>query len=210
MLINDFSADDFLKQFDLLNPSLKILNAGSSSRRFGSNCVNLDIQDKPGVDVVCDILEMPESFNEQFDVVLCTAVLQYCADPFKAARKLHSVLKPGGYLFINAPWIQGYCRDTPDKFRFSKDGLRVVFDDFEIQEIGVSIRPGSAWAYLAYQIAEDFTTNRYANFCIRNVVRFTLLPFRWINSHRPDLHAGAFYLIGRKEEGSSDLCVVEF
>lgn len=152
---------------------------------------------------------MPAEFNGQFDVVICTAVLQYCNNPFKAAKKLLDVLKPGGHLFVEAPWVQGYCIDTPDKFRFSKDGLRVVFSDFDIQEIGTLIRPGSAWAYLAYQIAEDFTANRYVNFIVRNVVQFLLYPFRWINTHKPDFHAGAFYLIGRKRSNESQ-CVVEF
>lgn len=195
MLKHNYTSEQFFNEFLSLNS--RILNAGSKSTRYGDNCLNIDIQQAPGVDIVADIHALPDDIGT-FDAIICTAVLQYCRNPFKVADELYRALKPGGLLFVSAPWIQGYCPDTPDRWRFSADGLREIFKELEIIECEPGIRPGSAFAYLAYQLAEDLTTNRYVNFVARNLVRWGLLPLRWMNTAAAAKNAGSFYLIGRK------------
>lgn len=195
MLIHNYNAERFFT--DYLTPSSRILNAGSKSTRFGKNCINIDIQPAPNVDIVGDIHSLPRDAG-QFDAVICTAVLQYCRNPFLVADEFMQALNPGGYLFVSAPWLQGYCPDTPDRWRFSADGLREVFNKFEIVECAPGIRPGSAWAYLGFQIAEDATRNRYINFALRNAVKWLLWPLRWIETSAQEKLAGSFYLIARK------------
>ena len=142
LIVKDYSASDFLAKYDLLSGGKRILNAGSSSVRYGMNCVNIDIQSKQNVDVVCDIHDLPDSLGD-FDAIVCNGVLQYCHNPQRVAKEFHRVLRPGGYLFVDAPWVQPFCPDTPDRFRFSHIALRSIFADFEIIETGPSIRPGS-------------------------------------------------------------------
>lgn len=189
---------EFLSRYLGGKKDARILNAGSSELRYSDNCVNVDIQNKENVDLVCDIHALPESMSG-FDAVICNAVLQYCANPRTVAREFLRVLKPGGYLFVDAPWMQPYCQDTPDKFRFSDDGLRNVFaTDFEIVESGPSISSGSALAYLAFQVAGHLTSNKYVNFVLGEMVRVLLYPIRWVKTNHESRTAGAFYLICRK------------
>jgi len=196
--VKNYSVHDFLSQYGFLHDEhTRILNAGSSSVRYGANCVNVDIKDKPNVDMICDIHNLPESLGN-FDVVICNAVLQYCTSPQTVARQFLKVLKPRGYLYVDAPWVQPYCPDTPDRFRFSEDGLRTVFSDFEIVETGPSIRPGSAFAFLGVQIAHGLTSNRYINFALARIAAVLLYPFRRIRTKRERNTAGAFYMICRK------------
>lgn len=195
MLIHNYTSQQFFH--DTLSPDMRILNAGSKSTRYGDNCLNIDIQDAHGVDLVADIHNLPDAIG-LFDAIICTAVLQYCRNPFQVAEEFLRVLKPGGHIFISAPWMQGYCPDTPDRWRFSADGLREVFKSFEIIECAPGIKPGSAWAYLGFQIAEDATRNRYVNFALRHLAKWFLWPLRRIETAAQEKLAGSFYLIGRK------------
>jgi SAM-dependent methyltransferase len=197
VLVKNFSESDFLAKYALLGGDKRILNAGSSSVRYGKNCVNVDVQHKDDVDVVCDIHELPESLVG-FDAILCNAVLQYCHSPQKVAKEFYRVLKPGGYLFVDAPWVQPFCPDTPDRFRFSQDALRSVFSDFEIVDSGPSIRSGSAFAMLGIHIAQTLTLSRYINYGLGLAATVLLYPLRWISTTDESKTAGAFYMICRK------------
>ena len=197
LLVKNYSEFDFLRSYRLLDGA-RILNAGSASVRYGTNCVNIDIQQKPNVDIVCDLHALPASLG-LFHAVVCNAVLQYCSEPQRVADEFARLLKPGGLLFVDAPWVQPSCPDTPDRYRFSSDALRSIFSrSLEIVEIGPSIRPGSAFAMLGVEIAANLTTNRWANFLSRQVVQVLLWPFRHVQSAAPERTAGAFYLIARK------------
>lgn len=198
LLYKDYSEYAFIEQYQLLNSEKRILNAGSSTLRYGNNCVNVDIQDKPNVDMVCDIHKLPESIGF-FDAIICNATLQYCDDPKKVAQEFHRVLKSGGYLFVDAPWIQPFCIETPDKLRFSQDALKSYFSNFEQIEIGSSIRSGSAFAMLGVRIAQNMTTNKYINYGLVKLATVLLFPFRWIRTADESKTAGAFYMIARKQ-----------
>ena len=198
LLVKNYSVQNFLDDYHLLGITKRILNAGSSSVRYGENCVNVDIQSKANIDFVCDIHDLPDSLGE-FDAIICNAVLQYCRSPETVAKQFHRVLKPGGYLFIDAPWIQPFCPDTPDRFRFSQDALRQIFSDFKIVEIGPSIRSGSAFAMLGIHMAQNLTRNKYLNYGLSKAASVILYPFRWIASADESQTAGAFYLICQRD-----------
>jgi len=187
------SASQFIADLGMQNP--RILNAGSSSVRFGSNCVNVDIAEKPGVDVVADIHQLPDL--GEFDIVVADAVLQYCVNPEQVADQFYDALRPGGFLYVDAPWVQPYCPDAPDLKRFSREELLRVFSRFEIIDCQPSITSGSAWTYLTYRIAGRLTGNRYVDFVARIAVSLLVWPFKFINSNVGEA-AGAFCLTAKK------------
>lgn len=204
LLYKDYTEYDFLRQYQVLTNQQRILNAGSSSVRYGGNCVNIDIQEKPNVDVVCDLHALPTSLG-QFDAIICNAVLQYCHTPPQAISELYRVLKPGGYLFVDTPWIQPYANDTPDKFRFSQDALKMLFANFEIIQTGSSIRSGSAFLLHGQRIARNLTKNKYLNFGLAKLVTLMLFPCRWVKTADESRTAGAFYIICRKPATDREL-----
>lgn len=197
MYVKNCDEYEFLDRYEVLKRNLRILNAGSAGVRYGDNCLNVDIQPKAGVDVVCDLHELPPSLG-LFDVIICNATLQYCRDPIAVADRFHDLLHDEGYVFVDAPWVQAYCPDTPDRFRFSEDGLRAVFSKFEILEVGPTIRPGSALLQLATSLARNLTPNKYVNFALGKLATGVLYPLRGLRTHREAYSAGAFYLIAQK------------
>jgi S-adenosylmethionine-dependent methyltransferase len=48
----------------------------------------------------CGIQDIPEKFNQQFDLVMNHAVLEWLADPAEAIDTLYQQVKPGGWLSI--------------------------------------------------------------------------------------------------------------
>jgi len=189
-----YTVEDFLKKY--VQPGAKILNAGCGETRYGENCTNVDVVARSGVDVVCNIENL--EFVGVFDTVICNATLQYCRYPRLAAKNLFYALKPGGLIFVDAPWVQGYCANTPDRFRFSQDALKDMFSDFEILACGASIPPGSAFVFLGIKIAGSMTRNKYINFALAKIATALLWPLRGIKTANQAACAGAFYLIGRK------------
>ena len=198
MLVKNFTEYDFLEKYSLLNKDVRILNAGSSSVRYGDNCVNIDIQAKPNVDIVCDIHSLPSSLGK-FDVIILNAVLQYCHSPQLVAEELYKALNDGGYLFCDAPWIQSFCPDTPDRYRFSEDALKSIFSNFTIVDSGPSIRPGSAFSMYGIDIARSLTMNKYINFVLGKIATVLLYPFTFIRTSQENKIAGAFYIICKKD-----------
>lgn len=192
-----FSAEAFVERYELIGRRARILNAGSGTTRFGADCVNIDIQAKPGVDVVCDLHAPPASLG-RFDAVICNAVLQYCREPRVVAANLIALLKPGGLLFVDAPWVQPYCPDTPDRFRFSQEALADLFGMLEIIESGPSLTSGVALHMQACAMAQGATANRYINAALVRVTGAVLYPLRWLSTAGEARTAGAFYLIGRR------------
>ncbi len=195
--VKNYSVFEFLEEFNLLKNDKRILNAGSSSTRFGLNCLNIDIQPKENVDLVCDLHDLPGDIGE-FDAIVCNAVLQYCDNPMRVADNFFRVLKHGGYLFVDVPWVQPFCFDTPDKYRYSEYALKNLFSQFEILRVGPSIRSGSAFVVFGVHIANNITSNKFINYALSKFVGSLLFPFKYLETKNPSWTAGAIFLIGKK------------
>lgn len=58
------------------------------------------------IDYVCDATAIPVP-DGQFDVVLCTEVLEHVPEPIQVIREMARVLKPGGKVLLTAPLGSG-------------------------------------------------------------------------------------------------------
>ena len=56
------------------------------------------------IDYVCDLLEIPLP-DASLDAILCTEVLEHVTDAVAVLREFSRLLKPGGKLFLTAPFI---------------------------------------------------------------------------------------------------------
>jgi SAM-dependent methyltransferase len=176
----------------------RILNVGSKNVRLGADSINLDVVPGDGVDVVGDAHELERHFPEKsFDTVVLSAVLQYCENPQRVIQQAHYVLKPGGMLLLDAPFLQPYCPDGSDLWRFSDDGLRRLCEKhFEIVELNPSFTKGSSVAFI---VQRAFTTrkNRVLAALSGWLVTMAVYPLRYFRGN-DGATAGAFLLVGRK------------
>jgi SAM-dependent methyltransferase len=176
----------------------RVLNVGSKNVKLTRECINLDIAAGPGVDVVGDAHDLASHFPaESFDAVVLSAVLQYCERPHEVLQQAHQVLKPAGLLLIDAPFLQPYCPDGADLWRFTADGLRrLCKDQYEILELSPSITAGPALAFFSQAVA-GARDNKQAAALFGWIVSLIVYPLRYL-PNRSVRTAGAFLLVARK------------
>jgi SAM-dependent methyltransferase len=93
------------------SPLYKCLQIGvphTLDRKFGDNWVSIDLFDnRPCIDHKMDLhnLEFPDNY---FDFIECNAILEHVKNPFKCAEEIKRVLKPGGGVWIEVPFVQAY------------------------------------------------------------------------------------------------------
>jgi SAM-dependent methyltransferase len=101
----------------------RLLDAGAGECQYKKHCGHLEyvsqdvaVYDGKGdaglqtgswdfsqIDIVCDILNIPEP-DGSFDAVLCTEVLEHLTDPVRALDEMARLLRPGGMFIITAPF----------------------------------------------------------------------------------------------------------
>jgi SAM-dependent methyltransferase len=86
-------------------------------------CVNVDIVDYPGVDVVHDLDVTPWPFpDNQFAQVYAKHVFEHLRYPVAFMQQAHRVLSPGGLLHIEVPdWQSKNAYTDPTHVRFCTD-----------------------------------------------------------------------------------------
>ncbi len=70
------------------------------------NVVNTEIYPSASTDVICVGEDLPFE-DDQFDYVLCCAVLEHTRRPWDVAREICRVLRPGGRVLVDYPFLQG-------------------------------------------------------------------------------------------------------
>jgi len=121
--------------------------------------------DKSMIDLFGTAYHLPVE-SSSFDSAICTAVLEHLEEPGQALRECYRVLKRGGVAIYSVPFIWHLHEEPRDFYRFSKYGLKYLFEKagFEIVDLkalsGFWITFGQMLVYYLY--------------------RFNLGIFRWL------------------------------
>lgn len=191
----------------MLPAHARILDVGAGGRRITPTVVAFDAVPAPGVDIVGDIHNMPIS-SDSFDCVFCTGTLEHVTDPWQSVHEIHRVLKPGGIVHIDVPFMQGYHADPTDYWRFTLDGLKLLCKEFDEMEAGVHIGPSSAVVWILREWADSCFTNRYLSNLFLAVVAVAIYPFKYLDYlliRKPKSHrvASAVFFRGRKSASAA-------
>jgi SAM-dependent methyltransferase len=124
-----------------------VLDVGSGVRRLRPDIVNLDIDLFENVDVVANATRIP-FLDATFNLVISEAVLEHVPDPRGVVSEMIRVLRPGGHLYIEIPFLQGFHADPHDYQRYTLPGLDVLLADLEPLAKGVAVGPSSALAWI--------------------------------------------------------------
>ena len=132
MFFSGLSPKRFLTKYPAAG---KTLNLGSGPRTFkDAAVVNIDIYAYPGVALVADIVSVPLSDGSAARII-CDQVLEHAPEPMRAVREIHRLLAPGAVAYIATPFLYPFHFSPSDYQRWSTEGLRELFKDFEMVEI---------------------------------------------------------------------------
>lgn len=130
------------------------------AKRFGGRArfIGMDVEEGANVDRVLDICGSASRLKaglgeDAFDLVLCCHVLEHTEDPWRAARNIEGLLKPGGYVFVSAAWSQAFHATPDDLWRFSVRGLMRLFGRLEI--VSAFYSGGDVGLDVAYRVVRD-------------------------------------------------------
>ena len=188
---------------------LDIGSGGSSYDRFFPNRLTADIDPQRGPTVIADVQHMPFQDGE-FEVVLCTEVLEHVQNPFLAVSELERVLCQGGVLLLSTRFIYPIHDAPNDYFRYTKYGLRHLFQNWDIQELMEETSGFETLAVLLQRV--NFQTKLRFNAVLKLLIfltaailrRFNFLivkEFGDIKKSREEQHifASGYYLVARKK-----------
>ena len=180
------------------------LNVGAGSGRLDPRITNVDIVDGADIDVVAFAESLP--FEDRcFDLAISQETLEHVQDPFRAVREMYRVLKDGGQIYVQVPFIIGYHPGPTDYWRFTREGVQELVNQagFQIDQVGITVGPAVGY----YRIAVEFMASLAASILLPAYIpakaSFALFLYpiklldRFIRLQR-DRIAGGYYVVATK------------
>ena len=203
--------------YDLLPPNAIIFDIGSKEARgsyaFGSpptdaKVVCVDMQQGPGVDLIADAHDLPMVASDSVDLVTSVSVLEHVRYPQKVIGEIYRILKPGGIVYINVPFVFPFHADPDDFYRFSYKGVAILCEKFERIDSGFNRGPASTMHHLlVHFLAMLFCFNNRMLYGInQDLFRWVLFWVKYLDKFLARyqmayvIHAGSYFL-GRKPSG---------
>jgi SAM-dependent methyltransferase len=189
---------------DKVSEGANVIDVGSGPERLGKEFINVDVFPFTEVDIVSDATTLPFK-NNAIDGAVSESVFEHVADAHLIAREMVRVVKPGGYIYVSAPFIHPYHTSPDDFNRWTLSGLKHMFKDLEIVEAGVRSGPWSALLlFMAYWLGVVFSfgSRKTAPF-LAHIFMLVLGPLKYLDIlfiHMPGSEAVAthLYILGRK------------
>jgi SAM-dependent methyltransferase len=129
------------------------LDAGAGPKRMHPRLFSMDLTQHPTLDCVASVEYLPFP-SASLALVISQEVIEHVADPWRAVSEAARVLKPGGRLYLQAPFVIGYHPSPRDYWRFTADGLRRLVESagLDLEDLQPSVGAGSG----LYRIAVEF------------------------------------------------------
>lgn len=138
-----------------------------------------------------------------FDLVIVQAVLEHVLNPFECVEEIFRVLKYGGVVYSEIPFMQQVHGGKYDFTRFTYLGHIRLFRKFDLIKVGACCGPGMAfsWAYLHFLLS--FSSNKFYRNFVFGFASFTSFFFKYFDYFLIKKKSARFsmsgsFFIGRK------------
>jgi len=97
---------------------------------IGNDYKTLDILEKVNPDIVADICDT-ELPKEDWDLIILSQTLEHIFDFRAAIKECHRLIKPGGFLIIDCPFVYPYhgTNGYDDYWRISHTALKILLEE---------------------------------------------------------------------------------
>ncbi|HEY4344560.1 MAG TPA: class I SAM-dependent methyltransferase [Parvibaculum sp.] len=189
-------------------PSRHVLMVGAGQKGMGSDL----LYDDPAISLIAfDVYPSPLTVfsadahriplqDRSVDAVCVQAVLEHVLDPARVVSEIYRVLKPGGYVYAETPFMQQVHEGAYDFTRFTELGHRWLFRDFDVLDRGPIGGPGLSVYWAMKYFFRGLTRSRMA----ANVLSLPFGVLALFDRFMPAGHlidgANGVYFLGRKSE----------
>ena len=164
-----------------------------------SRVISLDIYASPSTNLCADGHTLPIQ-DSSVDFVLIQAVLEHVFSPEQVVKEIHRVLRPGGVVYADTPFMYPVHEGAYDFLRFSLTGHRWLFRGFKEIDSGPSLGCGSTFMLSARYFFKALTGSRIMAAALTIPFAAAKLLERFID-RRYHVDAGAgMYFVGSKSE----------
>ena len=187
-------------------PSALVLMVGAGQKGMGTEV----LYDDPGILVAAfDIYPSPYTLfaadahsiplkDECVDAVCVQAVLEHVLEPSRVVSEILRILKPGGIVYAETPFMQQVHEGAADFTRFTELGHRWLFRDFDEIERGAIGGPGLSVYWSMKYFFRGLTRSRK----IANILSVPFGLLALLDRFMPRAHvldgANGVYFMGRK------------
>jgi SAM-dependent methyltransferase len=137
-LIRDF-VQDVVERLPIADPVVEIGSRPAEGQEEianiramfnGHEFIGCDIQEGTNVDRVEDIHQLTFA-DDSIGTVITVDTLEHVADPLRALKEIHRVLKPGGVVAISSVMFFPIHAHPWDYWRFTPEGFALLLEPFE-------------------------------------------------------------------------------
>ncbi len=172
-----------------------------------------DIDVNADVDLFADAHDLP-FFDSSVDAVITTAVLEHVMYPERVAAEISRVVRIGGFVYSELPFMQQVHEGAYDFTRYTASGHQRLFHLFDPVEFGLVAGPATSLVWALEHFFLAFASGQRSRFAVKAATRCLFGWIRYVDyllRHRPAALDGASctYLIGRRiAEARSDESIV--
>lgn len=197
-----------ISDLEQLNRPVRLLMIGGGSIGQGMEPLydhpdiqifGFDIYDSPYVQFIADghHLPLPDDF---FDAVVIQAVLEHVLQPAQVVSEIWRVLRTGGLVYAETPFMQQVHEGPYDFTRFTESGHRYLFRNFEGIASGPNGGPGVQFMWSVDYLARSLFRSRTAGKIAKLAFFWTQYLDRFIPPAYAQDGASGVFFYGRKSD----------
>ena len=184
------------------------LDLGSAGRQLHPKLFGLDICRQRGVDCVASAESLP-FMDQTFRVLVTQEVFEHLSNPWRAMQEVARVMKPGGLLYFQVPFVIGYHPGPTDFWRFTVEGVREIIETsgLKLESLEISVGAGTGMYRIAVEFFAIVVSSPWRRLYLpmKGLAAFLCLPLRLgdllaRSSPQKNRIAGGYLAIARKPQ----------
>lgn len=201
------NCDRFVERLLAQSKNPRVLVIGSGEKGSGAESLwsnpaieihGSDIYGSESVDLICDAHYLPLE-SGGYDGVWIQAVLEHVVEPRVVVAEIFRVLKKGGLVYAETPFMQQVHEGAYDFTRFTVLGHRYLFKAFEAIDFGGNKGPEVVFAWAVRYLVWSLTRSRTLGRILGLGVGILMRPLAYLVSAASLHDAGSgVYFLGRK------------